>query len=230
VLEVDELGITAVAEFGNSDLLRAGETAIAIGNPLGLVFSQTITMGIISSPHRLVPVTVEGYMDWEMDFIQTDAAINQGNSGGALVNLDGQVIGINSMKVSFTGVEGLGFAIPINEAKPVIESLIQFGKVKRVFVGINHQDLQAFSEGTEVLNLPKGVTRGIIVMEAQGPAKEAGLKGKDVIVEMDGMTIDSSLTMRKYLYGKKKIGDEVEIVFYRDGKKMRVTLELAEKE
>jgi serine protease Do len=187
-------------------------------------------MGIISSPHRLVPVTVEGYMDWEMDFIQTDAAINQGNSGGALVNLDGQVIGINSMKVSFTGVEGLGFAIPINEAKPVIESLIQFGKVKRVFVGINHQDLQSYSEGTEVLNLPKGVTRGIIVMEAQGPAKKAGLKGKDVIVEMDGMTIDSSLTMRKYLYSKKKIGDDVEIVFYRDGNKMRVTLKLAEKE
>lgn len=129
------------------------------------------------------------------------------------------------------GVEGLGlgFAIPINEAKPVIESLIQYGKVKRAFIGISHQDLQSFSKGIEVLKLPKGITKGIIVMEAEGPALAAGLKSKDVIVEMDGLTIDCSLTMRKYLYSHKKIGDEVEIVFYRDGKKKTVTLQLAER-
>ncbi|WP_310944291.1 S1C family serine protease [Paenibacillus doosanensis] len=120
VLEIDGSGIKQIAEFGDSDALKPGEAAIAVGNPLGLGFAPTITKGIISWPKRTIPVSLsqQGDYDWEMDVIQTDAAINQGNSGGALVSLDGKVVGINTLKVADMGVEGLGFAIPINSAKP----------------------------------------------------------------------------------------------------------------
>src|SRR4029079_2745964 len=118
-----------------------------------------------------------GDYDWEMDVIQTDAAINQGNSGGPLVNIEGKVIGINSMKISDTGVEGLGFAIPINSVKPIIDSLIKDHKVKRPLIGVSTQELQAF-KGTDVLKLPADVKTGVIVFDVSGPAKEAGLKAQ----------------------------------------------------
>lgn len=229
VLEMDASGMKTVAEFGDSDKLQAGETAIAVGNPLGLGFSPTVTKGIISSPLRTIPVSLgqQGDFDWEMEVIQTDAAINQGNSGGPLVNLEGKVIGINSLKIADMGVEGLGFAIPINDVLPILESLIKDHKVKRPLMGVSTQELQSFS-GTDVLNLPNDVKTGIIVFEVSGPAKDAGLKTQDVITELDGRKIGSTLELRKYLYNERKIGDKVEVVFYRDGKKMTATVTLAE--
>lgn len=230
VMEVDAEGIKATAVFGDSDRLQSGETAISIGNPLGLNFAQTITVGVISSPKVLLPSLTDGMggVEWEMNLIQTDAAINQGNSGGALVSLDGKVIGINSMKLAETGVEGLGFAIPINEVKPIIDALIQDQKVKRPYIGVSTLDLGGFKEGVEALKLPAEVKGGAVVMEAQGPAKNAGLKTNDVIVEMDGVTIDGTLSLRKYLYNEKKIGDKLKITYYRAGKKASVTLVLEE--
>lgn len=230
VMEVDAAGIKATAVFGDSDSLQSGETAISIGNPLGLNYAQTITVGVISSPKVLLPSLTDGMggVEWEMNLIQTDAAINQGNSGGALVSLDGKVIGINSMKLAETGVEGLGFAIPINEAKPIIDALIQDQKVKRPYIGVSTLDLAGFKEGLEVLKLPSEVKGGAVVMEAQGPAKNAGLKTNDVIVEMDTVSIDGTLSLRKYLYNEKKIGDKLKITYYRAGKKASVTLVLEE--
>jgi serine protease Do len=230
VLEVDAKGITAVAQFGDSDIIKAGQTAIAIGNPLGMDFAQTVTKGIISSPKRTVPTTVgkDGGLEWEMDVIQTDAAINQGNSGGPLINIEGKVIGINSMKIAESGVEGLGFAIPINEAKPIIEMLISDHKVKRPYMGITPDDLQTYTKGLEVLKLPEAVKKGVIVVDAVGPAKEAGLKTQDVIIELDGNTVESSFELRKYLIYKKKIGDSLDITYYRSGKKAKLTLTLGE--
>jgi len=230
VLEADGKDIRVIAEFGDSDQLRTGETAIAVGNPLGLGFSPTVTQGIISSPKRTIPVSLtrdSGDYDWEMDVIQTDAAINQGNSGGPLVNIEGKVIGINSMKISDTGVEGLGFAIPINSVKPVIETLIKDHKIKRPLIGVSTQELQAFS-GTDVLKLPADVKTGVIVFDVSGPAKDAGLKAQDVIVQLDDRKIDSTITLRKYLYNEKKIGDKVSVVYYRGGKKLTTTVTLAE--
>jgi serine protease Do len=229
VLEIDSSGIKSVAEFGDSDALRAGETVIAVGNPLGLGYAPTITRGIISWPKRTIPVSLgaQGDYDWEMDVIQTDAAINQGNSGGALVNLEGKIVGINTLKVSDTGVEGLGFAIPINSAKTIIESLIKDSKIKRPYIGVVTQNLQSFT-GTEVLKLPADVKAGIIVIEVTGPAKDAGLKTNDVIVQLDGKSVDSTLALRKYIYGQKKIGDKIAITYYRSGKKATATLTLAE--
>lgn len=230
VLEMDADGIKVYADFGDSEKLQSGETAIAIGNPLGLGFSQTTTVGVISSPHRRIPISFanDGNYDWEMDVIQTDAAINQGNSGGALVNLDGQVVGINSMKVSETGVEGLGFAIPINQAKDTIESLIKYGKVKRPYLGVTTDSLRSY-KGVEGLKLPDTVKNGLIVMDAMGPAKDAGLAVNDVITELDGKAVSTNLSLRQYLYNEKKIGDKLTITYYRGSKKSTVTLTLIER-
>jgi serine protease Do len=230
VLEVDAAGIQQVAEFGDSDLLKPGEPAIAIGNPLGLGFSQSITMGIISSAQRKIPVSFnnDGMLDWEFDAIQTDAAINQGNSGGALVDLNGKVIGINSMKISDTGVEGLGFAIPINQVKVTIESLVEHGTVKRPFIGVTTIGFDPRMKGISVLKVPETVQAGLIVLDAVGPASNAGLATNDVIIELDGHPVGSTLDLRKYLYTEKKIGEKLKVTFYRGDKKMTVTLTLAE--
>jgi serine protease Do len=229
VLEAGGEGVKAIAEFGDSDSLKAGEFAVAVGNPLGLGYSPTVTLGIISIPKRTIPVSLSqgGDNDWEMDVIQTDAAINQGNSGGPLVNIDGQVIGINSLKIADMGVEGLGFAIPINSAKPIIDSLISSHKVKRPLMGVATQDLQSF-KGTDGLKLPNDVKTGVIVFEVSGPAKEAGIEAQDVIVQLDNRNIGTTIALRKYLYNEKKIGDKVLVTFYRGGKRMNATLLLAE--
>ncbi|UJF33347.1 S1C family serine protease [Paenibacillus hexagrammi] len=229
VLEADGDDIKTVAEFGDSEELQAGQTVIAVGNPLGLGYSPTVTQGIVSSPKRTIPVSLsrEGDYDWETDVIQTDAAINQGNSGGPLVNLDGRVVGINSMKIADMGVEGLGFAIPINDARPILDSLIKDHKIKRPLIGVSTQELQSFS-GTDVLKLPADVKTGVIVFDVSGPAKEAGLQAQDVIVGLDDQKIDSTITLRKYLYSEKHIGDKINVIYYRGGKKMSTTLVLAE--
>jgi serine protease Do len=230
VLQMDSKDIQTVAKFGDSDRLKAGESAIAIGNPLGLGYSQTITAGIISVPLRTVPVSLnrDGQMDWEVDLIQTDAAINRGNSGGALVNLDGSVIGINSLKVTDFGVEGLGFAIPSNQAIPIIDSLMEFGKVKRPFIGVSTTDLSSYMGGTETLKLPDDVKQGVIVLEATGPAGEAGMLTGDLIVQLDNRKISTTLELRKYLYLEKKIGDQVEVGFYRESRRGSVIMTLVE--
>lgn len=229
VLEMDGSAVRQVAEFGDSDALRPGETVIAVGNPLGLGFAPTITKGIVSWPKRTIPVSLgqEGELDWEMDVIQTDAAINQGNSGGALVNTEGKIVGINTLKVADTGVEGLGFAIPINQAKDIIQTLITQHKVVRPFIGVVTQELQAF-DGLEALKLPTEAKKGIVVLEVTGPAKDAGLKTNDVITELDGQAIDSTLSLRKYIYGYKKVGDKLTITYYRGAKKQSAQVTLAE--
>jgi serine protease Do len=229
VLEVDGSGIQQIADFGDSDQLKPGETAIAIGNPLGLGYAPTITKGIISWPKRSIPVSLGrgGEPDWEMDVIQTDAAINSGNSGGALVNLEGQVIGINTLKVADYGVEGLGFAIPINQVRTVIDSLIQYHKVKRPYMGVVTQDLRSFA-GTDVLKLPSEVKNGIIVLDVTGPAEAAGLKTNDVITELDGKPMESTIDLRKYIYGYKSIGDKLKVTYYRSGKRATAVLQLGE--
>ncbi|MNH92325.1 Serine protease Do-like HtrB [compost metagenome] len=229
VLEIDSAGLKSFAEFGDSDSLQAGETVIALGNPLGLGYSPSVTKGIVSLPKRTIPVSIggEGDYNWEMDVIQTDAAINQGNSGGPLVNQDGKVVGINTLKIADMGVEGLGFAIPINEAKPIIETLIKDHKVKRPLLGVSTQELQSFT-GTDILKLPADVKTGVIVFEVSGPSKEAGLKAQDVIVQLDDQKINSTITLRKYLYQQKKVGDKVKVTYYRGGKKLDVTVVLAE--
>ena len=232
VLEMSASKVTTVAEFGNSDSLKQGETVIAIGNPLGLDFSGSVTTGVVSGKDRAIPVDLNGdnQVDWQAEVLQTDAAINPGNSGGALVNLAGQLIGINSMKISQTTVEGIGLAIPVNSAIPVIEDLEEYGEVKRPTMGVTLVDVtnvSAFHQ-RDTLRLPEEVSTGVVIDEVVegSPAAEADLKRYDVVVEMDGEKIESMIDLRKHLYNEKEVGDDLKMKVYRQGQLMEVTLKL----
>ncbi|MFC3747268.1 S1C family serine protease [Paenibacillus sp. GCM10012306] len=234
VLSIDAKGINTVAQIGDSSKLRLGETVIAIGNPLGL--GDTLTSGIVSYTERKIPVSLnqDGVYDWEQEVIQTDAAINEGNSGGALVDLNGKVIGINTMKISDTGVEGLGFAIPANHVMETAEELTSKGKIARSYLGVYTVDLNnpyvpLAEDQRKELNLPAAVKDGVVVLDAVGPAKVAGLQFNDVITKFDGEPITSTLSLRKYLYNHTKIGDELQITFYRNGVLKQVSVKLLEK-
>ncbi|MDI3327774.1 MAG: trypsin-like peptidase domain-containing protein [Alicyclobacillaceae bacterium] len=226
-IPADKVKPEMVAAFGDSDSLQPGEPAIAIGNPLGLEFRQTVTVGVISATGRTLPITnAQGQVVWEQDVIQTDAAINPGNSGGALCNIKGQVIGINSSKITETvqgPVEGLGFAIPINEAKPVIEQLVQNGRVIRPVLGITAKSLQELTL-TERPRVP--VDYGIVVGQVSGGAEAAGLRSGDVIVQVDDRTVRTVSDLRKYLFTKKP-GDTVAVTFYRGTEKQTVNVKLS---
>ncbi|WP_019914578.1 S1C family serine protease [Paenibacillus sp. HW567] len=234
VLSIDAKGINTIAQIGDSSKLRFGETVIAIGNPLGL--GDSLTSGIVSYTERTIPVSLnqDGVYDWEQEVIQTDAAINEGNSGGALVDLDGKVIGINTMKISDTGVEGLGFAIPANHVIETADELTANGKIARSYLGVYSVDLNnpyvpLAEDQRKELNLPASVKDGVVVLDAVGPAKEAGLQLNDVITKFDDQPITSTLSLRKYLYDHTKIGDELTITFYRNGELKQVTVKLLEK-
>ncbi|MFT9846176.1 S1C family serine protease [Aneurinibacillus sp. REN35] len=231
VLEIDGTQVKQVAEFGDSSKLQVGERAIAIGNPLGMEFSRTVTQGIISSTERTMPIDLnkDGQSDYDMKVIQTDAAINPGNSGGPLMNAQGQVIGINSLKIAKAGVEGLGFAIPSTEVKRISDELIQHGKVRRPYIGIEPVDLAQIPsyEWKNTLNLPDEVQNGVIVREAveEGPAAQAGLAKYDIIVRMDNQTIENSAQLRKYLF-EKQAGDTVQVAYYRNGQLKKASIKL----
>ncbi|MBT2668421.1 serine protease [Bacillus sp. ISL-4] len=228
--------IKTIAEFGKSSKLKPGEPVIAIGNPLGLQFSGSVTQGIISGLERTIEVDIneDGQVDWNAEVIQTDAAINPGNSGGALVNMSGQVIGINSMKIAENAVEGIGLSIPIDSVIPIINDIEEFGEVKRAFLGVNLASVEEISQYHQqnTLKLPRKVTSGVAItgVQSNSPASKAGLKEFDVIVGMDNEKIHDVVELRKYLYNEKKIGDKVKIIYYRDGKKETTEVKLSSSE
>lgn len=234
VLRVDADLVGDPIELGSSDALKVGEPVIAIGNPLGHMFAGSVTQGIISGKQRTIPQDFnnDGRPDWQAEVIQTDAAINPGNSGGALINIKGQLIGINSMKINQALAQGIGFAIPIDIAKPIIAELEQTGKVTRPFMGVEIYSLEEVPkvEWQNTLKLPESVEGGVYIwsVEPLSPADQAGLKRLDVIVEFDGKTVMNILELRKILYQEKKVGDEVKVVYYRDGERIETTLTLEE--
>ena len=232
VIRIPADKVSTVAEFANSDEVKAGQTAIAIGSPLGSEFATSVTQGIVSANNRPVPTDVDGdgQQDWIVNAIQTDAAINPGNSGGALINSAGQVIGINSMKISKSSVEGMGFAIPSNEVVSIINELEKNGKIVRPALGISMVNLSNVnSQAVNQLNLPKDVKSGVVVAEvsSKGSAKAAGLQPYDVIVEMDGQKVEGIQNLRKILYSHK-VGDKLEVTYYRNGQKQTTTVSLTE--
>ena len=236
VLEIDGSDVDVIAEFGSSEMLQVGEPALAIGNPLGLRFSSTVTQGIISATERSIPVdlTGNGQIDWYAEVLQTDAAINPGNSGGALVNIEGQVIGINSMKIAQSSVEGIGFAIPTEIAIPVIEDLESIGEVRRPQMGVGIRSLNEIPSTywQETLRLPEDIKGGVVVtsISPNSPADRAGLQEYDVIVEIEGEAINDGHDLRKFLYTEKKIGDEIDVDIYRNGTRETVKVVLAEQQ
>lgn len=232
VIEIDSKNVNTVVEFGDSDALQRGETVIAIGNPLGLGFSGSVTVGVVSGKDRSIPIDFDenGTIDWQADVLQTDAAINPGNSGGALINMAGQLVGINSMKISQAAVEGIGLAIPINLAEPIIHNLETTGTVNRPTMGVTLMDLRGVPEQQqrEVLKLPEEVKDGVVVTDVirNSPAQAAGVQKYDVIVEMDGDPITDMVSLRKHLYNKKAVGDTMAMKVYRNGQQLTIEMEL----
>ncbi len=231
VLKISSDVVTTVAEFGDSDSLKVGEPAIAIGSPLGSEYATTVTQGIISGLDRSVPVDIDGdgTSDWVANVIQTDAAINPGNSGGALLNAAGQVIGINSMKVSSDQVEGMGFAIPAGEVQTIIGELEANGEIVRPELGVSMVDLNRVSLDyqSQNLQLPDDVDGGVYVAEvsAGSAAEAAGLQADDVIVEFAGEAVTDSASLRQALY-QQKSDASVEVSFYRNGELQTATVQL----
>ncbi len=218
LIKIDLTDLTA-AELGDSSEIEVGDLAVAIGNPLGMEFAGSVTSGVISALNRQLDTG-----DVTMNLIQTDAAINPGNSGGALLNSKGQVIGINSAKISITGVEGLGFAIPVNTAKPIIEQLKAYGYVKgKPLVGISGQEV------TEEFSSMYGIPVGIYIVEvsAGGAAESAGILKGDVLIKLDGKEIKtmSDIDTVKKLH---KAGDTVSAVVSRNGKNITVNITFTE--
>ncbi len=232
VIRIANTNVSTVAEFANSDNVEVGQTAIAIGSPLGSEFATSVTQGIVSATNRAVATDVDGdgQEDWVVTAIQTDAAINPGNSGGALINSAGQVIGINSMKISKSSVEGMGFAIPSNEVVSIIKQLEENGKITRPALGISMVNLTSVNTRViQQMNLPADVKSGVVIAEvdSKGSAKAAGLQAYDVIVEMDGQKIEGIQNLRKVLYSHK-VGDKMEVTYYRNGQKQTTTISLTE--
>lgn len=216
VIKIEKTGLTA-AELGDSDSVKVGEFSMAIGNPLGM--QSSVTCGVISAVNREVTDS-DGK---KYTLIQTDAAINAGNSGGALVNSEGKVIGINTLKLTGNDVEGMGFAIPINSTIDIYEQLIQYNKVKRPYIGITGIELD---EKTAEFNK---LVVGVYVKEIEdfSSAERAGLKVGDVIIEADGKKITTMDELNE-VKNSHKIGDEMKLKVNRNGQEIEITLTLAE--
>ena len=216
VIKIDKTGLTK-AEFADSDSIKVGEFAMAVGNPVGM--DSTVTCGIVSAVNR--EVTDSDGKTYTL--IQTDAAINSGNSGGALVNSEGKVIGINTLKLSGTGIEGIGFAIPINSTTDVTSQLIEYSKVKRPYIGITGMDL------TEELAKANNLVVGVYVKSVEdfSSAAKAGIKPGDVIIEADGTKVTTMDDLNK-VKNSHKIGDEMKIKVNRDGQERELTVTLGE--
>lgn len=234
VLQISDDHVTKVASFGDSSDLRTGETVIAIGDPLGKDLSRTVTQGIVSGVDRTVSMSTSAGQT-SINVIQTDAAINPGNSGGPLLNIDGKIVGINSMKISEDDVEGIGFAIPSNDVKPIAEELLSKGQIERPYIGVSMLDLeqvpQNYQEGTLGL-FGSQLNKGVYIREvASGsPAEKAGLKAEDIIISLKGKEIDTGSELRNILYKDANIGDTVEVKILRNGKEMTKKIKLDQKE
>lgn len=226
VIKIDAKHVDTALDFGDSDSLRAGDQVVAIGNPLGLDFSGTVTQGIVSAIDRSIAVETSAGQ-WELNVIQTDAAINPGNSGGALLNTAGQVIGINSLKISQGGVEGLGFAIPSNEVVPLIEEMTKNGHVERPYLGVGLADLHKIPE-QYVRHLPESVEGGtmVVTIDPLSAAAKAGIQEEDIITNINGTAINNSTELRKLLYTDLKVGDKTTITFYRGAEKKEIDVVL----
>ena len=227
VVGADELADLAVlkapvvgavpAEFGDSDSLQVGEPVLAVGNPFSLRFQSSVTAGVVSGLHRSVE------SDYPYGLIQTDAAINGGNSGGPLVNSQGQVIGINTMKVKSVGVEGLGFAIPSNLARRIAQDLVTYGRVSRPWVGVEVQE-----DDNTRLGLVSDAGLLVNNVVPGSPAEQAGIRSGDHVTAINGLPTLTSVDLREAL-DRNHPGDSVQVALVRDGRPTRVTVRLAER-
>lgn len=237
VLKIAADKVTTTAAFGDSNKIQVGQKVLAIGSPLGAQYASSVTEGIISAKKRLVESSSEDGQNYGgSTVIQTDAAINPGNSGGPLINFAGQVIGINSMKLSSsasgTSVEGMGFAIPSNQVVDIVNKLVKYGQVTRPAIGIGLVELSAVTvdDQKSLLKIPDTVKGGVVVMSLtpNGPATKAGIQKYDVITGIDGKTVTGQADLREELY-KHDLNDTVTITYYHQAEKKTVKVKLTQK-
>lgn len=237
VLKISSEHVTTVMDFADSDKTAVGQTAIAIGSPLGVSLANTVTKGIVSAIERQIPMDIDrdGTYDWYQTVMQTDAAINSGNSGGALINSSGQLLGVNQLKISHstnaTAAEGIGFVIPSNEVKLIIGQLETNGKVDRPALGVQLVDVSSLNSQQleETLKYPNN-KKGVVIKQVEdlSAAQKAGLKANDIIIKINDTNIEGVASLRKYIFEKTKIGDTIHITYYRDGKEYTVELTLGQ--
>ncbi|GMG98094.1 serine protease HtrA [Tepidimicrobium xylanilyticum] len=222
IVKVEAMGLPT-ADLGNSDSLEVGQLAVAIGNPLGLDFQRTVTAGVISGLDRTIRTSQYSVLE---GLIQTDASINRGNSGGPLLNSKGEVIGINTVKIGTQVGEGLGFAIPINVAKPIIKEVVEKGDFKAVYLGIAATEVERYEREWGVdLSIDKGII--IIEISPNTPADKAGLRPGDIITHIDNQELQSMNQLKKILYKYKK-GDKASLMVVRNGKQMTINITFSE--
>lgn len=226
-----KVGVDFQAEaftMGDSSLVKKGEYVIAMGSPLGIEYQGSVSGGLISGVNRRMEMDIDsnGVADWDVNVLQTDAAINPGNSGGPLINMAGELIGINSMKITDTSVEGFGFALPINEVLPIITELENHGKVVRPILGISVQPIQQLSFMDKAyLGIDTKIDRGLYIVKVakRTPASSAGIKEGDILVKFDGKEIEDYKQFRQLLYSHK-VGDKVTITVNREGEELEKTI------
>ena len=224
ILKINTTTEINYAKLGDSDTLRIGQGVYAIGNPLGAEFRKTVTSGIISALDRTIKIEDERKSSYMEDLIQTDASINSGNSGGPLIDKEGNVIGITTVKI--TDAEGIGFAIPINIIKPIIEKLQQAGKFEEASLGVYVYDKEAIQYIDSSLNFEYGVY--ITELIPEGAAKMAGIRVGDIIEKIDGIKLNKINDLRKHIY-TKNIDDEVRLTILRNKQEFEVTAKLTKK-
>lgn len=225
-LSISKINIKGLkyATLGDSDSIRVGEMVYAIGNPIGYEFQRTVTSGIISALNRTIRVDEDDKSMYMDDLIQTDATINPGNSGGPLINADGLIVGINSVKI--TSAEGIGFAVPINIIKPIIEKYMQEGNFNEATLGIFAYDKNIIPYIDNNFELNKGIY--VAQVSSNSPAKKSGLKEGDIIEKIDELELNKMCDLRGYIYTKNP-GDEVKLTVYRNKKEIQITVKLGAK-
>lgn len=229
VLTIDDSNEYKPVEIGDNETLNLGDTIFTVGTPMGSSYKGTVTKGILSGKDRMVEVNVSGNMaDYYMKVIQIDAAVNPGNSGGPLCDVSGKVIGVISLKIVEDTVEGMGFAIPIEDALNYASIIEEGGQISRPYIGISMADLsQEYLLWQNRITIPEEVEEGIavITVEDGSPANKAGLKKGDIIVKLGGEDTRSLAEFRYELY-KHNVGEKVEVEFYRGGKLQKATITL----
>lgn len=210
------------ANLGNSDNIKIGTSVYAIGNPVGYELQRTVTSGIISGTNRIITTEDDNTKSYLEGLIQTDATINQGNSGGPLINKNGEIIGITTLKIE--DAEGIGFAIPINIVKPILKKLVETGKFEEPYLGISGYDKEVIPYLSSNINFEEGIY--IEEIDPQGPLKNSGIQTGDIIEKIDDTKIESMNKLKEYIY-TKNIGDEVTIQIKRNNKEILIKVNLA---
>ena len=210
--------------LGNSSDVKLGQIVYAIGNPIGFEFQRTVTSGIVSATNRTIILNEDEKSSYMEDLIQTDATINPGNSGGPLVNESGEVIGINSVKI--TSAEGIGFAIPINIVKTIIQSFVTSGEFEEVYLGVFAYDKNIIPYLDNNLEIDDGIY--VVQVNSKSSAEMYGIKEKDILLEVDGIALEKMCDLRSYIYTKKP-GDEVTFRILRNKKESNITVKLSKK-